>query len=265
MFNRNKVQLNGKASFIDSDLFTAYQLIADVSLTPNLFIFGGVSRTFRAPTLNDLYWRPGGNPDLVPEQAYAVEFGLKSLVTKSNFQSSAELTSYFRNTENWMLWAFNPELNYWSASNINEVESYGLEAQTNLETKPFKNSNLRLSLGGQLVNSLFLESLSLPNIEEGSQMYYVPKLSSHGELVLAIQELEISYFTAYRSQQEGVLYTIPEFMVHDASIARTFHSSLIELSLAFNAKNIFNARYEMVEYRPLPGRYFEIEINLKTK
>ena len=34
-----------------------------------------VSRNFRIPTFNDLYWETGGNPDLKPESSYQAEIG----------------------------------------------------------------------------------------------------------------------------------------------------------------------------------------------
>jgi len=264
IFKKNKFQFNSKVSLIDGQLFTAYQLFADVYLMHDFFIFGGISQSFRAPTLNDLYWNPGGNSDLVPEQAQAAELGLKKLVVKTKTQASLEITAFSRNTKNWMLWAFNSELNYWSAANINKVNTSGLESQLKLRSQFSESSAIKLSLGGQYVSSIFLESLSLPNIEEGSQLYYVPNVSLNGELSWEFNELEFFYTVNHRSSQEGVLYTLSEFIVQDASVAQKIATKIAKLTLRINAKNIFNTRYEMVEYRPLPGRYFEIEINLKS-
>jgi len=264
-FNRNKIQVNGKASLIDQKLFSAYQLFADIYLGRDLFIFSGVSQTFRAPTLNDLYWRPGGNINLLPEQAQAAELGLKKLIYKNNSQATFELTAYSRHTKNWMLWVFNPELNYWSAANINEVSSRGIEAQMKLKKRISSSSNLQLNFGGQYVKSVFKESLSLPDIEEGSQLYYVPRLSANTELGWQYKLFKIEHSANYRSSQEGVLYTISQFTVQDFSLSRTMKTKSAQIAVGLTAKNIFNTRYEMVEYRPLPGRHFEIEIHLKSK
>lgn len=51
-------------------------LSAEWSLMRQMTVKSSLSRNYRTPTLNDLYWRPGGNPDLKPEQGWTYEAGL---------------------------------------------------------------------------------------------------------------------------------------------------------------------------------------------
>ncbi|MEA3461356.1 MAG: TonB-dependent receptor plug domain-containing protein, partial [Bacteroidota bacterium] len=39
----------------------------------DLILKGNIARNYHLPTLNDLYWQPGGNPDLLPEEGFTVE------------------------------------------------------------------------------------------------------------------------------------------------------------------------------------------------
>jgi outer membrane cobalamin receptor len=48
----------------------------------DLIFKANVSRNFHTPSLNDLYWQPGGNPNLRPEEGYSSEL---SAVYSRNF------------------------------------------------------------------------------------------------------------------------------------------------------------------------------------
>ncbi|MBK6947561.1 MAG: TonB-dependent receptor [Haliscomenobacter sp.] len=47
----------------------------DYQIHPNLLVKGSASRNYRLPTLNDRFWAPGGNPDLLPESGWSQELG----------------------------------------------------------------------------------------------------------------------------------------------------------------------------------------------
>ena len=42
----------------------------------DLILKGNIARNFHMPTLNDLYWLPGGNPDLLHGEGFSFELGL---------------------------------------------------------------------------------------------------------------------------------------------------------------------------------------------
>ena len=63
----------------------------------NLSFSGNISSNYRYPSLNDLYWDLFGNPDLKPEQDYAIEAGsVYNFLTKNTkFFIEASLTGLF--------------------------------------------------------------------------------------------------------------------------------------------------------------------------
>lgn len=68
--------LQMRAERFDQDLAPLTgSLSAKYSLRPEQFLHINLSRNYRLPGLNDLYWNPGGNPDLLPEQANSAELG----------------------------------------------------------------------------------------------------------------------------------------------------------------------------------------------
>ena len=42
-------------------------------LKKELKLKGSTAYNYRFPSMNDLYWRPGGNPDVKPEEGYSYD------------------------------------------------------------------------------------------------------------------------------------------------------------------------------------------------
>ena len=63
-----------------------------------------VSRNYHQPGLNDLYWFPGGNPDLKPEDGYSGDLALS--FSKRNDQAifSGQITGFASIIDNWIVW-----------------------------------------------------------------------------------------------------------------------------------------------------------------
>ena len=62
----------------------------------------GYSHNYRNPTLNDLYWYPGGNPDLLPENGRTVDLAVKYGLQKGLFKLDLRTGGYFSNVKNWI-------------------------------------------------------------------------------------------------------------------------------------------------------------------
>ncbi|WAC03181.1 TonB-dependent receptor [Lacinutrix neustonica] len=58
------------------------------------------SKNYRVPTFNDLFWQPGGNPNLVPESSYQIDFGQELQFSFLNFKMNA----YYISTEDLIQW-----------------------------------------------------------------------------------------------------------------------------------------------------------------
>ena len=54
----------------------------EYQLNPSLRLLGKVSRNYRLPTLNDRFWSPGGNPDLLPESGWSQELTVETLALR---------------------------------------------------------------------------------------------------------------------------------------------------------------------------------------
>ena len=135
-----------RQEFVDGEAVVPIPSLAfDYTPWDAIKISGKVSRNFRLPTLNDRFWRPGGNPDLKPETGWSQEVTFKNYFgSKKSFTWSA--TGFNRNIRNWILWSPDPEAFYWSASNVASVWSRGVELRVEGEVK-VDSWNLRFSAG----------------------------------------------------------------------------------------------------------------------
>ena len=73
----------------------------------NISLNANVTRNYRYPSLNDLYWRVYGNPDLKAETDIATEFFIIYNFTnkKRNFCLEAELTGYYSKMIDLITWS----------------------------------------------------------------------------------------------------------------------------------------------------------------
>ncbi|MEX0982766.1 MAG: TonB-dependent receptor [Bacteroidales bacterium] len=94
----------------------------------DLVLQANFARNYHHPTLNDLYWQPGGNPDLLPEEGYTGESSVRWEKAAGGQTVNTSLTGYYSRINDWILWL--PGFKgYWEPVNLAEVRSYGLEYQ----------------------------------------------------------------------------------------------------------------------------------------
>ena len=96
--------------------------------TQSLVAKANLARTYRAPTLNERYWQPGGNPNLLPENGAGGEAGLtyqRPLGARTAL--TAEGTAYSQTVNEWVQWLPDARGIY-SPRNLRQVRSQGLEA-----------------------------------------------------------------------------------------------------------------------------------------
>ncbi|MDF1571952.1 MAG: TonB-dependent receptor plug domain-containing protein [Bacteroidales bacterium] len=119
---------------VRKDMVTGYKTpliyTVGVSARPfgdhDLLLKANFARNYHQPTLNDLFWQPGGNPDLLPEEGHTGEVSVSWLKKTETISVQTSLTGYFARIENWILWL--PGFKgYWESANIREVRSYGME------------------------------------------------------------------------------------------------------------------------------------------
>lgn len=98
----------------------------------NIVAKASVSRNFRFPTLNDLYFLPGGNPDLRKESGWTYDAGLSFAVGKTGVYSLSGSATWFDSyVDDWIIWLPTTK-GFFSPRNLKKVHAYGVELQAGL-------------------------------------------------------------------------------------------------------------------------------------
>ena len=262
-FNRQELSVLSDVIYSNEEWYNSYLAKLKSSWSKNLSTYLSIHKNFRFPGFNDQFWLPGGNPDLVVEESLTYEGGLKGNFKLSSFRFQPEFSVYSRNSDNWILWVLDPELNYWRAHNVNKVANRGIEYKLPFYFQ-WKELHYQLQISGQFQQAEFQHSVHLPNIEAGDAVYYVPNSSLSVLNDFRYRKYHLSSLLHYRSSSEGVVYTIDDFVVADVNVARQLKCLGHEMEFAVAVNNIGNSRYEFNERRPLPGRYYSFSLILKS-
>lgn len=259
---RWQAQLDGRLERVDGGWapFTP-GLGAEIRALPFLKINAKVARHYRLPTFNDRFWQPGGNPGLLPESGWSQELGAALDGKKKRLTWSVSSTAYQRRIHNWILWAQRTGQAFFSPQNIAEVWSRGLENRLDLGLSlPF--GDLRLSGGYDYTRSTNEQAIKSPRIEPGAQLFYVPRHRAFGELSFQRKNIQITAFQQYTGAVTGLNEPVPAFGVGSiqAQYDRTFGAW--DGYLFVQADNLWDARYQVVERRPMPGRSFQVGLSL---
>lgn len=232
-------------------------LSAEWSLMRQMTVKSSLSRNYRTPTLNDLYWRPGGNPDLKPEQGWTYEAGLHYTTPGKTPFITSSLTGYTRTIDQWIMWMppIKDVRNYWSPINISKVHSSGIEARGDIKVIE-KAWTFSANAGLDLTWSTFGDDLPEFMIKEGDQLFYVPV-----ENVLAGIRITHPHWTGYYvhhwyGSSSGINESVEAGNIGAAGASYIFDSSQIKGTLYLQADNIWNVPYRIIERRPMPGRSF---------
>ncbi len=220
-----------------------------------------IARHYRAPTLNDRYWRPGGNPDLRPENGWSHELGLTYRHQSTAWPWSIGLTAYQRRIRDWILWARQSGQFFFSPQNIAEVWSRGLESRLDFQRNTAW-GQMHLVLGYDYTRSTNERPIASPRIEAGSQLFYVPVHQLFGELSARWRHWQIVLFQRYTSSIVGLNESVPAFNVGSARLQYLWPKKQWQAGAFAHVENIWNAEYIVVERRPMPRRHYRAGLML---
>ena len=209
-----------------------------------------ISKNFRIPTYNDLYWETGGNLDLAAEEAMQYELGNEFQF--NNFKIT--FTGYYNDIRHMINWVPGSD-GYWTPRNIDEVETYGGEFLLNFK-KQFGQHLLA-------VNATNAYTVS-KNKKTEKQLIYVPYHKATGSVYYAFQEVFIETQALYNGEvftrsDNNARYNLDAYWLWNAGLGYHISKNFI---LGSKVRNLLNTDYQNVEDRRMPGTNYTIYLTL---
>ncbi|MFM2225114.1 MAG: hypothetical protein RJA07_1316 [Bacteroidota bacterium] len=233
-----------------------YTLGGDYELTKWLSAKGNISKVYRIPTMNDLYWHPGGNPNLIAESGFSEEIGLKIVAKHKLFVFITQPTIFTKQIDNWIIWL--PSISYWTPQNLMNVWSRGMETNSTLAI-PIKKIKLSFSVLTNYVVSTNQTAKSLNDAAIDKQLIYVPMYSGNAKMKLDYKNVSVFYrhnYVGYRyTSTDNTEYLKPyQLGAIYCSYKINFNKTCVDMFIEVN--NIWNESYQAILNRAMPARNF---------
>jgi len=234
--------------------------------TQRWLLKGSASRSYRAPTLNERYWRPGGNPDLQPETSVGYEGGLRhewQLAPTLTVQT--ELTAYRQLVQNWVQWLPDANLGYWTPRNLRLVRAQGLEANTQLTWRPGAYS-LTTRAAYTFTQSRKVEGTAADPDPVNRQLPYVPLHSAAVSTDHAWRHWQFTSsltFTGLRYLDASATRSLPSYLLLNAALSyRLRLNHTWDLTALAQGYNLTNQLYRSYAAQALPRRNGQLSLRL---
>ncbi len=243
----------------------------DYKLTPqgHWVAKGSIARNYHTPTLNDMYWQPGGNPALKPEFGFSSDLGIESVIGNENMQLKTDITAFYADINDWIIWL--PTFKgYWTPLNIKKVISKGIESRIDYHGTSGK-LDYRVVLGYAYTRSKNLgEKKKWGDNSGGKQLVYVPL---HSANIIASLNYN-KYFALYQWNSYSERHTTtsnttnlrdelyPYFM-NNLTLGKNINFKKIKLTAKFKISNVLGEQHRTILFRYMPGRNYLLTLMIK--
>lgn len=231
-------------------------------------IFAKAGKNLKYPSLNDLFWQPGGNPNLNAEVSQTAEMGFQSQakVLNNQYAFNMQTSLYASLIDNYIQWQ-PTAFGYWQAVNLKEVATRGIEVRASIKS-------IKAKLQKELrFNYTYTSSINKANnhtIDHSvdKQLIYIPEHQYNLNLDLKHK----GYHLNYHFQFMGARYTtsdnesfLPYYTLSDLTLGKAFKWNDQFLQLSFAVMNVFNTEYQAIEWRPMPNRNYLFSLKYKIQ
>lgn len=224
--------------FSDFDFHAFPGVDLGYKINDNLKLYANAGYTYRIPTYTDLYYSDPttiGNENLDPEEAISEEIGLK--YNRGSFTGSFAI--FNRDSNNLIDYTKSKEEDQWQATNIQDLNSFGFEANV---SHSFKSNGFKQNIS---LGYTFLDE-DLKDLDVSFSRYSINSLKHH-------------LTATYRSQfiknfKQSIVYKFAERTAGDSysvvDLMGTLDINSFEVSIIAN--NIFNTEYTETSLVPMP-------------
>jgi outer membrane cobalamin receptor len=203
-----------------------------------------VGRGFRAPTVDDLYWREEyceGNPDLKPEESFSYDAGIQQELGAKSMIGVYLFQSHMKNLIAW----FDDGKGVYKAQNVNDAFLQGLETELNIQITDEISGGLNYTLLGAEDTSGTYDGKTLtyrPKNKVGGRLGYQSKWGL--KLSVNAEYTDSVYVNRANTKELGGFLTL------GAYAAQTIVKGV---EIFARGDNILDKQYQLVNGYPMPG------------
>lgn len=226
---------------------------------------GTFSRSYRIPTLNDLYWistaQAEGNPDLIPESGWGSDLGVVVRGNLNSFQWIASLSFFHNELSDWLVWINDPALTggKWKPMNLNRGKTNGLEAAVK-GSLAMHSVTINFAAEYAYTDSRIYHE----NSYSGTPMIYVPKHKLSSWVGVGWNGFAILYnhtFTGARYRDAQSM--LPYYNLGDLSCSYSTKIFGKRMDVRANVNNIWNQDYQMIAGYAMPLRTYSLSLGIR--
>jgi vitamin B12 transporter len=237
------------------------------SIVKNLTLKSNISKNYKTPTFNDLYWSGAGDANLLPEIGKAGEITATYNLPITSVSHRLETTFFAQKVENWIIWLPQSD-NVWRPSNIKTVFSRGLEASYAVKTQ-FEKTNVSLRLDYQFTRATNAKVAA--DVIQNSlykQLIYVPV--QKGQVSAQFLHRFLSVF--YTHQIYGERFTtsdnstiLPKYHIANLTFSKSFNTKKMQHYTQIKVNNVYNAAYQVISSNPMPRRNVQVSWTIEKR
>ena len=244
--------------------FPTVTMVYRVPFVKGLNFNMGYSHNYRNPSLNDLYWNPGGNENLKSEKGKTFDFDVNYNYEKEDFNLDIKAGLYYSKVNDWIQWV-PTNYRYWTPKNVSDVLARGLELHFRAS---YRYALWDFSLSGNYVYSHTTDESEYAQQygSNGKQLIYIPLHHANAFAEAKWNTWNMTYsmeFTGERktsmNDNEFFAYQLPYYMLHHITLGKQLNRFRLELRI----NNITDEEYQTVLWRAMPGRSYEVYFGFK--
>jgi iron complex outermembrane receptor protein len=219
-----------------------------------------IGYAIRMPTLNDLFWTPGGNQELQPERGFKSE---TSFIYNPK-RWTCKMQVYHNRLHQMIVWLPGNQ-SFFQAQNVREVHVTGSEWSLSYRLPVSSHQQWVFNVVKMLHFSTYAQTEKGNEHIIGNQLIFIPVSTGSGYVQWKRKSFDISAIAQYSGQR--YIYTdqsqaLAPFALMDVHLNYQFNHVHFPVRIGMSIQNITNTSYELQYLRPMPGRSFQLNISL---
>jgi outer membrane receptor protein involved in Fe transport len=176
--------------------------------------------------------------------------------------------AYYNTVKNKIVAIPTKNLFNWSMQNIGRTEALGCDLSVTLL---FKKGFWRASLNSNHSFSSITDITNPDSPSHGHQIPYTPTYSSSSSFILSFKGYGISFNGLYAGKRYSLNENIKSNLLApyfdlNLGIQKIFEfKNDLDAAVSLKCMNILNKNYEIIRSFPMPGRFYQLTLNLSFK